>query len=708
MGKEKNMKKQKVALLVAATSLLTIGVVGLAAMNRKSNISSLSTFADNARSFTLDLSTAHTFENDIAYENAINENAGNYEVSFKLTRADDDNMGIYSEKTRFLVGDSVENVEELSGITGITVSGGNGYYQFFAGYTKDAMYDLMEFFDVESNGGSRIFSGLPMFNYFRLVGNKTSQYPADIASITFTYSHEGTNTCSYGEASDITDFTVQKGTFLKSTHTLIVGGENGESLTLDGTSFSFIGFDYDVDDKNGLVAYADGDGHVIGVKFDNNGHAHVKHYEKYGALNGDYTVPQEATALTVLVGGNPVKETTPADRLIVKPNNSLTFSASTDRYPTETVNAVLNDETYVAPTGDTFAGTYTFTSYIVAEDLMSMNCLIVNITSLVISKVNDDYFITYSDAKGAQSDIDYVGYSLNDAPIEIDGNGDLAIELANAADDGVDIVLSISEDHIVSISAIEENYDYYCESGVQAEFAPAGGNPGFPACGTLSDMVFTAATAGAEANIVFTAAESGLTKTVYIKVSIPATVSLNKNATTLEVGETEQLVATVNNDATFKELAWTTSNNKVVTVSESGLLTATGAGSATVTVTTVDGNKAQISVTVTAPAPSYNGTYVCPDLGGEIIATLVINGNTATMTLDYYDDLTVINLSLEIVNNKMVFTATDSEFEGITFYDGAMQNDGIHYLTIGDPTGILANLGLYMLEDGLYATFLKQ
>ena len=107
MGKEKNMKKQKVALLVAATSLLTIGVVGLAAMNRKSNISSLSTFADNARSFTLDLSTAHTFENDIAYENAINENAGNYEVSFKLTRADDDNMGIYSEKTRFLVGDSV-------------------------------------------------------------------------------------------------------------------------------------------------------------------------------------------------------------------------------------------------------------------------------------------------------------------------------------------------------------------------------------------------------------------------------------------------------------------------------------------------------------------------------------------------------------------------------------------------------------------------
>ncbi len=629
MGKEKNMKKQKVALLVAATSLLTIGVVGLAAMNRKSNISSLSTFADNARSFTLDLCTAHTFENDIAYENAINENAGNYEVSFKLTRADDDNMGIYSEKTRFLVGDSVENVEELSGITGITVSGGNGYYQFFAGYTKDAMYDLMEFFDVESNGGSRIFSGLPMFNYFRLVGNKTSQYPADIASITFTYSHEGTNTCSYGEASDITDFTVQKGTFLKSTHTLVVGGTNGESLTLDEEAFSFIGFDY----SEGHVAYANAGGHVIGVKFDNNGNAHVKHYDKYGALNGDYSAPKEATALTVLVGGNPVKETTAGDRLIVKPNSTLTFSASTDRYPTESVNAVLNDETYRAPTGDVFAGTYTFSSYVVADDSGSSSSLVVNIVSLVVSKVDDDYFVTYSDAKGAESDIDYAGYNLNNAPAEINGSGDLTIALANYDDDGVDVELTIDESHIVTIAATD--YEYFCFGSAQAEFAPASGDAGFPACGTFSNNVFTAATAGAEANIVFTAAESGLTKTVYIKVSIPATVTLNKNATSLEVGDTEQLVATVNNDATFKDLAWTTSNNKVVTVSESGLLTAVGAGSATVTVTTVDGNKAQISVTVTAPAASgIDGTYENDDAFYYGQMTITIDGDTAQIVMD--------------------------------------------------------------------------
>ncbi len=82
-----------------------------------------------------------------------------------------------------------------------------------------------------------------------------------------------------------------------------------------------------------------------------------------------------------------------------------------------------------------------------------------------------------------------------------------------------------------------------------------------------------------------------------------ASVSL-KNNTSLVVGATEQLTATVlPNDATNKSVTWNSSNPSVVTVSATGLITAVTAGNATITVTTVDGSKtAQCNVNVTQPA----------------------------------------------------------------------------------------------------------
>ena len=80
-------------------------------------------------------------------------------------------------------------------------------------------------------------------------------------------------------------------------------------------------------------------------------------------------------------------------------------------------------------------------------------------------------------------------------------------------------------------------------------------------------------------------------------------VSLNKNSTTLEIGGTETLTATVlPATATDKSVTWESSNAEIASVN-AGVVTAKAAGQATITVKTTDGNKtATCAVTVNAPA----------------------------------------------------------------------------------------------------------
>lgn len=81
-------------------------------------------------------------------------------------------------------------------------------------------------------------------------------------------------------------------------------------------------------------------------------------------------------------------------------------------------------------------------------------------------------------------------------------------------------------------------------------------------------------------------------------------VSLSKTTMNLTVGADETLGATVTpENATNKNVSWTSSNEAVAIVDATGKVTAVAVGSATITVTTEDGNKiAECTVTV-EPAP---------------------------------------------------------------------------------------------------------
>lgn len=145
---------------------------------------------------------------------------------------------------------------------------------------------------------------------------------------------------------------------------------------------------------------------------------------------------------------------------------------------------------------------------------------------------------------------------------------------------------------------------------------PAAGNEGGPAAGGPS----TGGPAGGDSTPPPTVAVTG--------------IDIDQGAAaTVDWGTTKQLTATVSpSDATNKQVIWSVadSSTDVVTVSATGLVTATGVGTRTVQVKTQDGNKSdQITVTVPLTANAVFG----------IIEAAYLNDNA-----DAYDIVSDLNL----------------------------------------------------------------
>lgn len=134
-------------------------------------------------------------------------------------------------------------------------------------------------------------------------------------------------------------------------------------------------------------------------------------------------------------------------------------------------------------------------------------------------------------------------------------------------------------------------------------------------------------------------------------------ISLNTTTTTMAVGETLSLVATVSPDnATDKTVTWASSAEQVVTVTENGLVTALAVGSADVTVKSADDETktAVCHITVIAPyvtvgegedATRYADLQTAIDATNETNNTVYLHGNLAvgkTITINKNHALTII------------------------------------------------------------------
>ena len=145
-----------------------------------------------------------------------------------------------------------------------------------------------------------------------------------------------------------------------------------------------------------------------------------------------------------------------------------------------------------------------------------------------------------------------------------------------------------------------------------------------------------------EATITVTTADGGKTATCAVTVTaapVPVSgVSLNKDSTSLTVGDTETLTATITPDnATNKNVTWSSDTPSVASVNN-GVVTAVAPGTATITVTTADGGfTATCAVTVRPDVPPANPNYritVEATQGGTVTAdpTAAKAGATVTLT----------------------------------------------------------------------------
>lgn len=165
---------------------------------------------------------------------------------------------------------------------------------------------------------------------------------------------------------------------------------------------------------------------------------------------------------------------------------------------------------------------------------------------------------------------------------------------------------------------------------------------------------------------------------------IPTGVTLNKTSTTLSIGGTEQLTATITpSNATNKTVTWSSNNTNIATVSSTGLITAKAAGNATITVTTQDGNKtATCTVTVT-PALANDLCANATPLSCGTLVSGTTTGATPTTSITYG-------------SVAGAYTADKND----VFYQFTATTVGTYTVTLNNPTpwngsGNDINLALY-------------
>lgn len=118
-------------------------------------------------------------------------------------------------------------------------------------------------------------------------------------------------------------------------------------------------------------------------------------------------------------------------------------------------------------------------------------------------------------------------------------------------------------------------------------------------------------------------------------------VEVSPSSKTIEIDATQELTAKISPDnATNKNVTWSSSNESVATVDENGLVTAVAAGTATITATTKDGNKTdQCEITVEKIQPEkYDFSIDKTELCGDEKATLTLDDSQLGVTYELRED----------------------------------------------------------------------
>lgn len=203
----------------------------------------------------------------------------------------------------------------------------------------------------------------------------------------------------------------------------------------------------------------------------------------------------------------------------------------------------------------------------------------------------------------------------------------------------------------------------------------------------------------------------------------PTSVTISDTGLTLIIGETHMLTATVAPDlASNTKLTWSSSDSKVATVSDNGLVTAIAKGEATITVTTANGLSDSCDIIVEKedePEPIVPVSIILSETSvtlneGEslkLIATVIPADAEYTLTWS------TTNSEIAIVDEKGIVTGVS---EGSTMITVTTDNDlsascevtvlteaGVEYLIDDSKTLDIYTINGIMLKDNVDKDYIK-
>lgn len=225
--------------------------------------------------------------------------------------------------------------------------------------------------------------------------------------------------------------------------------------------------------------------------------------------------------------------------------------------------------------------------------------------------------------------------------VETNANGRPVLQLASARQ-GTDHAAS------GSVSGNKLNVMIYSAAVVDLPHADAGDLVSFnlnAAEGVTGEFELTIDEVLASDTNLESVAIEGSTATITIQY-LATSVALNKNETTLIIGETETLSATVLPEEATQEVVWETSNSDVATVDLQGLVTAVSAGTAKVWAKTTDGSEIADTCLVTVNKP--------------LAQQIELNKHELSLYIDETEQLTV-TVSPDLASQDVVWGSLNPE-----------------------------------------------
>ena len=223
------------------------------------------------------------------------------------------------------------------------------------------------------------------------------------------------------------------------------------------------------------------------------------------------------------------------------------------------------------------------------------------------------------------------------------------------------------------------------------------------------------------ATITATADGKSATCTVTVTAAtVPVTgVTLNKTSTSLYVGDTETLTPTITPDnATNKDVTWTSSDSTVATVDQNGLVTALARGTAVITATTADSGKtASCTVTVSRYSSGGGSSSSSTSLSDQAIDDIqdARPGDTVEITLrpgrttlerEVFEELAGQDITLEIdAGDGVLWTVNGLDIpEDTRLHDLDLDVDlgdsDIPVTVLNAVTGEIGTVQLSLAHDG--------